>query len=458
MQGDQASPDFAFSAADTPLPPFVSLTPFIPSSRRLSSSFCEPSRPVSSSRRLSWVSLQGRLVGASEATSAKAIGGGLSPEEAVAWEVFTPMQRVLIVAVVAVAVADLKKSRQVAKLQRSVEIRDEILANMQQKLDDLCEQINMMKDRTETCPETLFSLYFGENDGRCNLKNPTCESRRPSIDLKKGAVDKDDIFKKPQGCPMGAEQEERRMSELSDWCSSVTSSAEIQLSSPAVDQDIYNLRKECEEKDVSIKELAAVAEASDAAASQRIAELEEVIRRKNLIITKLKKDMIVLEQKVQQLTRLRRPSYSASGSNDMKIPAMAPNVLYDLDSSTSPSSSDSDAPAKLGGHRSKILVRRKPNIPDRDKEASLMHQDDACVTRSCRNAGKPPGSSVSGHVNGNLKQRNMSPLKEKNMNHVVDRPMVSIPKQSVSATGDPKRHRRRVAPNPKDNTPSKRWQ
>ncbi|XP_068636878.1 uncharacterized protein [Aristolochia californica] len=296
MGDDQASSDFAFgAAAAAPPPPIVSLTPFSSSARRLSSSFYEPSRPVSTSRRLSWVSLQGRLVGASEATSAKTVGGGLSPEEAVAWELFTPMQRVLIVAVIAVAVANKKKSLQIAKLQRSLKIRDDILANMQQKLDDLCEQINTVKDRPEICPENLFSLYFG---GKCNFKNPSCESRRPSIDFKREAVVKDQIFSMRQGSQIGAEQEERRMSDLSDWCSSVSSYAEIQLNGVAVDQDIYNLQKECEEKDVTIKELAAIAKASDAAASKRTVELEDVVRRKNLIITRLKKDMIVLEQKV----------------------------------------------------------------------------------------------------------------------------------------------------------------
>ncbi|KAG9450683.1 hypothetical protein H6P81_010648 [Aristolochia fimbriata] len=452
MEGDQASPDFAFRAA-TPPPPIVSLTPSTSSSRRLSSSFYEPSRPVSSSRRLSWVSLQGRLVGAEEATSAKNIGGGLSKEESLAWELFTPMQRVLIVAIIAVAAADLKKSRQIAKLQRSVEIRDEIMANMQQKLDDLCEQINTTNDTPEIWPEIMFPWYFDENIDMWNFENSRCESRRSSIEFTK----ENDIFKMRHDSLVGAEQEERRMSDLSDWCSSVTVSAEIQLNA---EQDIYNLQKECEEKDAAMKELAAIAKASDAAASKRIAELEDVIKRKNSIITKLKKDMMVLEQKVLQLTRLRRPSYSSSNVSDMKIPAMATNVLFDMDSSTSPSSSDSDAPANPGGHRSKVVASRKPDAPDSNKEPSIVPQDDSIETRNCRHAGKPPASSsVSGHVNmGNPKQRAMSPLKEKTMNQSVDRPLLSRPKQAVPGTGDPKKQRRRVASNTKDTNPMKRWQ
>lgn len=119
---------FGSSIPSHPPPPLVSLTPFspsvYPSPRRLSSCFSQPSRPVSASRKLAWVSLQGRLVGAEEASSARAMGGGgLSRDEAVSWELFTPIHRILIVAVVAVAVAESKKNRQISQLRKSVELR-----------------------------------------------------------------------------------------------------------------------------------------------------------------------------------------------------------------------------------------------------------------------------------------------------------------------------------------------
>lgn len=94
-----------------------------PSPRRLSTNFRSHRCPVPASRRLSWHSLQGRLVGAAEATSARAIGGDLSGEQSVAWELFSPIHRVLIVSVVASAAADLRKTRQIFQLQRSVELR-----------------------------------------------------------------------------------------------------------------------------------------------------------------------------------------------------------------------------------------------------------------------------------------------------------------------------------------------
>ena len=54
----------------------------------------------------------------------------------------------------------------------------------------------------------------------------------------------DEIFK----CKVEAELEERRMSYLS-WYSIVTSSMEIQSN---LEQDIYNLKRQCEENDATI--------------------------------------------------------------------------------------------------------------------------------------------------------------------------------------------------------------
>ncbi|MCH99341.1 hypothetical protein A2U01_0020353, partial [Trifolium medium] len=115
------------------------------------------------------------------------------------------------------------------------------------------------------------------------------------------------------------------------------------LNNLAVEQDIYNLKRDCEEKETTIKELTTLLNSSEVANSKRVAELEDIIRRKNTSISKLKKDLVVLEQKVMQLTRLRRPSFSASVSNEIQLPQMRDNLIYDMESSTSPSSSDSDS-------------------------------------------------------------------------------------------------------------------
>lgn len=114
-------------AAHAALPPaLVSLAPFSsPSPRRLSTGgFAQQSCPVPAQpKRMAWVSLQGRLVNAEEASSARAVGGGLSRDEAVAWELFSPVQRFLIVAVIGVAAAESKKNRLIWRLTKSVELR-----------------------------------------------------------------------------------------------------------------------------------------------------------------------------------------------------------------------------------------------------------------------------------------------------------------------------------------------
>ena len=114
-------------APTAPAPALVSLLPFSPSvspsPRRLSSNFTQPSRPVRAARQLAWVDLRGRLVGAEECSSARAIGSGLRREEAVAWELFSPIHRILIVAVIAVAATESKKNHRIMQLNKSVQTR-----------------------------------------------------------------------------------------------------------------------------------------------------------------------------------------------------------------------------------------------------------------------------------------------------------------------------------------------
>ena len=103
-------------------PPVVSVAPFSTTRRRLSATFAGRSRPVPSERPpVAWISLQGRLVNAEEASSATTVG--LTGSEALAWELFTPIQRFLLVAVIAVAVAESKKNQQIWNLKKSVELR-----------------------------------------------------------------------------------------------------------------------------------------------------------------------------------------------------------------------------------------------------------------------------------------------------------------------------------------------
>ncbi|KAJ6713371.1 hypothetical protein OIU79_009375 [Salix purpurea] len=337
---------------------FVTLSPFpsipSPSSRRLSSHFT-PTRPVTSARRLAWVSLRGRLVNAEEASSANAIG--LRREEAVAWELFSPAQRFLIVAVIGVAVSESKKNGIINQLKESVELRDQVLSSMQQKLDSLCDQLSNINSQAGTkANASLNSKTVEPPDAfgcdKIKFVGCGCWHCDQHQDLLAGLMENsfvkvsrgDEVLQYKMPFINDVEHEERRMSDLSDWASSVTSAADMQMNSFAIDQDICNLKRECEEKDATIKELTGILQSNNMAGSKRIRELEDIVCRKNTMITRLRKDMMVLEQKVVHLTRLRRPSSSSLPITDSsELPLMVNNIVYDMDSTTSPSSSDSDS-------------------------------------------------------------------------------------------------------------------
>ncbi|XP_057953516.1 uncharacterized protein LOC131147893 [Malania oleifera] len=432
--GDSGWDDFAAP------PNLVSLTPFSPyvspSPRRISSNFAPPSRPVAAAKKkLAWVSLQGRLVGVEEASSARTIGGGLSPQEAVAWELFSPIHRVLIVAVVAVAAAQSKKNRQILQLQKSVHLRDQVLLSMQQKLDNLCEQVSNMKDQPE----------IGDNSSLTkNMENGCwlCDKHRILSNDLKGNSDEVFKYKMP---PNEAEQEERRMSDLSDWAlSSVTSASELQMNGISIEQDICNMKRECEEKNATIKELSTFLHSSNIASSKRIAELEDMIRRKNQIIKKLRKDMVVLEQKVVHLTRLRRPSFSAPSSSSSELPFMAENIIYDMDSTTSPSSSDSDCPPKS---RPQTPVTKVQEGPVGSTELS---------SKRTKSAPEKASNSLPRPSNRHAKPQPGGPLKEKSLNQRSDSVPPSKPKK-VSDSGDLKTVRRRAQTRMKEALPPRKW-
>ncbi|KAL5764975.1 hypothetical protein ACOSQ2_017569 [Xanthoceras sorbifolium] len=449
-------------------PPFlVSLAAFSsPSRRRLSSHFSPPSHPVSSSssaRRLAWVSLQGRVVNAEEASSAPAIKGGLRGEEAAAWELFTPIQRFLIVAVIGVAVAESKKNRVISHLKKSVEFRDQVLLSMQQKLDNLCEQLYFVKDQpgiradvsSNGKAESPICESFGHD--KINFVDCGCWLCDRHHDLFNGleghsAVKTsggDEMLQYKMNHANETEQEERRMSDLSDWASSVTSTAEIQMNSIAIEQDFFNLRKECEEKDATIKELTTFIQSSNVTGSKRISELEEIIRRKNMIITRLKKDMVVLEQKVVQLTRLQRPSStasaSASASKCWQLPVMADNLLYDMDSTTSPSSSESDSP-----------IKNRPEAPVAKDTDSPLQNRNSVSTSDQKSAPPKVSSSLVKPTNRHTKSRSVSPLKERSTNQNSGT-LSSLRQKQLSARGELKKSRRRTQSTSKVAAQQKRW-
>ncbi|XP_052167338.1 uncharacterized protein LOC127784186 [Oryza glaberrima] len=420
----------------------------------LTSRFREPASP----RRHAWVSLQGRLVGAEEATSAASAAPGLPPDEAVAWELFSPLHRVLLVATVAAASSRSHEARRIEQLQRSIHIRDEVLQSMQQKLDDLFDEMNSLQQQYVKCntfisseqgkSELVGSKKVGDYDGaRC------CACAKPEIaatphktkdicgmdDAKSDVVDRSSVSH--------MDHEERRMSDLSDFCWSVVSSVDNhvngdnQLSSLAAEQELYNLQKECEEKDAIIKELAATAHTSSTADAKRIAELQEILKRKNMVISKLKKDMSALKQMVVELTRAKRTSSVNLSTSCSELPVMSSNVLYDM-SSTSPSSSDSESPVAprecLDDH---LKVDDGIAGDSEYKGSSRFSMESACFPTKNSSAGK---------------LRSTSPLKENRIDPNVETSLVGRQKQRISTNGDFKRTRRQSQQDSR-NRATKRW-
>ncbi|KAG0575621.1 hypothetical protein KC19_5G017700 [Ceratodon purpureus] len=97
-----------------------------------------------STGKFAYISLDGRLINAELATSARSIGGTLGAEEAQAWEDFVPMQRILIVAVSAAAAAAAKHRNrdEIDRLLRTVEKRENELFSLRQELNELYKHTN----------------------------------------------------------------------------------------------------------------------------------------------------------------------------------------------------------------------------------------------------------------------------------------------------------------------------
>nr|KYP58472.1 hypothetical protein KK1_013880 [Cajanus cajan] len=234
------------------------------------------------------ISLQGRLLHADEASAARAISVGLSAEQGIAWNLFPPVHRFLIVAVIGAAFAHSRKDLQICHLKKCDELRDQVLSSMQQKLDSLCEMVNNFKEQLTNYLDItkisntyyhyqMFEILLHDNK---NLVKIDAVQSFLNISCK------------------------RTFSLVMFWI-------------------------------------------------PRITELEDIIWRQNKTMSSLKKVLVVLEQTVVQLTRLRRPSFRASRSNDSQLPLMIDNILYDRESTTSPSSSDLDSSS----------VNKAPNFP-----------------------------------------------------------------------------------------------
>ncbi|KAI3509912.1 hypothetical protein L1887_25437 [Cichorium endivia] len=65
-----------------------------------------------------------------------------------------------------------------------------------------------------------------------------------------------------------------------------------------IEQDLGNPIEESEDKNALINELSSLINTTKSLGSKRISELEDIVHHKNMIITKLRKDIMVVEQKL----------------------------------------------------------------------------------------------------------------------------------------------------------------
>lgn len=145
------------------------------------------------------------------------------------------------------------------------------------------------------------------------------------------------------------------------------------------------------------------------------------------------------------LTRLRRPSTSKSMSGSCQLPLMVDNVVYDMDSTTSPSSSDSDSSPV---NRQQVSVTKIQETP--------VQSSDLASTVNQKSAPAKASSSLLGLTNDHTKSRSVSPLKEISTNQKSITLSSLRPKQ-FSAGGDARKMRRRTQAASKDAIPKKRW-
>ncbi|GLJ05685.1 hypothetical protein SUGI_0023030 [Cryptomeria japonica] len=110
-----------------------------------------------------------------------------------------------------------------------------------------------------------------------------------------------------------------------------------QLNFAAKEEEIARLQNDCKQKDAIIKEMTLAVQRS-----KRLTIVEEICKKKNSTIRRLKEDLISLEEKVSELMNLKIPP-SLLLNNEISIPpVMSTNFLFDLDIPSSPDSTDNN--------------------------------------------------------------------------------------------------------------------
>jgi hypothetical protein len=149
---------------------------------------------------------------------------------------------------------------------------------------------------------------------------------------------------------------------------------------------------------------------------------------------------------VVHFTRLRRSSFpsSDSNSNSEQRPHMLENLLYDMDSTTSPSSSDSESSLLNQPHP---LAAKVEEIFVKNSYFSSTRNQLSAPTKSLGTFVRP--------IDHSSKFRSISPLKEISTNWKSD--SISSLRQKQVVGDSSRKSRRRHLTGSKDVTPQKRW-
>lgn len=188
---------------------------------------------------------------------------------------------------------------------------------------------------------------------------------------------------------------------------------------------------------------------------------------------------------VVQLTRLQRSSSStlasASATSYWKLPVMTDNLVYDMDSTTSPSSSDSDSPPKkrpvvpigkfadtlpVAKYSDTVPVAKNPDtLPDAEFKDTLPEakfQDTplrnvAPSSTSHQKSAPTKVSSLLVQPTGRLaKSQTATPLRERSTMQ-KSKTLSSLRQKQSPTRGEFKKTRRRIQTTSKDAAPAKRW-
>lgn len=124
---------------------------------------------------------------------------------------------------------------------------------------------------------------------------------------------------------------------------------------------------------------------------------------------------------------------------------MADNLVYDMDSTTSPSSSDSDSGPV---NKPQAPITRRPDIRVGNGENTSKEEQQLVRTK----LSALPSITPSEHHH---KSRSSSPLKEKSLNQTAN--AVSIPRPRLTSSSEHSKSRRRAVPRSKDAITPKRW-